>query len=276
MYHTSVHNFVDGTPAVYRSSQRYESRVNDLPVGFNLGPENPLTTSGLSYEYNKSYCDSFFDEWSAAQKNCLVAGAASVVGWILIIVAIFDLVLGFWDPLGFNSKYPKELLPQLVEQSEFALKQQLGSVEVELPFFTLANLILGQQELAVTSIETLPYIYEYLSSLDVNADGTRIDKGDEISNETAPSFDETIAKTKLYSPEELHEFEKVHARRLTFYKTGPTALLIMAGVFCACLVLGVWIGCIIAAILVGLLSFSLFANSVVGVFSTLDNIGIKL
>lgn len=462
---------------LYRSSQRYEARVNDLPVGFNLGPENPLTTSGLSYEYNKSYCDSFFDEWSAAQKNCvtsiwmrlanavvgesiikyvragiqklvtgstfirpdlgpvpsieniwtvkgwsedintsftlpdpdlsldettltspersetkelyttfsnlrqprasqqsaeeilmsiinglvdqfttvdgladlglsmlpdavaailvrvlkfsadtilpkigtvlvgmsntlftnvlrssmltvisntvvktltniaakfaaaaakLVAGAASVVGWILIIIAIFDLVLGFWDPLGFNSKYPKELLPQLVEQSEFALKQQLGSVDVELPFFTLANLVLGQQELAVTSIETLPYIYEYLSSLDVNAYGTRIDKGDEISNETAPSVDETIAKTKLYSPEELHEFEKVHARRLTFYKTGPTALLIMAGVFCACLVLGVWIGCIIAAILVGLLSFSLFANSVVGVFSTLDNIGIKL
>ncbi|XP_063244581.1 uncharacterized protein LOC134544769, partial [Bacillus rossius redtenbacheri] len=56
---------------LYRSSQRYESRVNDLPVGFNLGPENPLTTSGLSYEYNKSYCDSFFDEWSAAQKNCV-------------------------------------------------------------------------------------------------------------------------------------------------------------------------------------------------------------
>lgn len=54
---------------IYRSQERYEKRVNDLPVGFNR-ISTEYTASGFAYEYNKAYCDAFFDQWDPQTKSC--------------------------------------------------------------------------------------------------------------------------------------------------------------------------------------------------------------
>lgn len=54
---------------LYRSTERYEMRVNNLPYGFNR-TYNEYTAAGLNYEYNEAYCMANFDEFDPIEKNC--------------------------------------------------------------------------------------------------------------------------------------------------------------------------------------------------------------
>ena len=52
-----------------RSEEKFKTRVNDLPAGFNRTYTSE-TQDGLSYEMNKTYCDAFFDTWIPEEKKC--------------------------------------------------------------------------------------------------------------------------------------------------------------------------------------------------------------
>jgi hypothetical protein len=65
-------NFAWAELPFYRSSERYEERVNNLLVGFNVSPHDPTSSTGVTFEYNKQYCDAFFDQWDPVAKDCYV------------------------------------------------------------------------------------------------------------------------------------------------------------------------------------------------------------
>ncbi|AJD20105.1 P74 [Tipula oleracea nudivirus] len=67
----------------FRSKERYETRINDLPTGFNY-EEDKYRQSGMSYTLNKTYCESFFDEWVPEEKNC--KSSTNAMGFITDVI----------------------------------------------------------------------------------------------------------------------------------------------------------------------------------------------
>lgn len=51
---------------LFRSNEMFETRVNDLPLGFNFR-HNPLSVSGYGYQFNETYCKAFFDSWNGTE-----------------------------------------------------------------------------------------------------------------------------------------------------------------------------------------------------------------
>lgn len=192
-----------------------------------------------------------------------LANIVSVVGIVLAVVNVFDIILSFWDPLSFNKKYDKEILARLMEQSEFALREEYKTSEPALTFDLLCAMLIDQQRTIELGLGVFGFVYEYLDSLTVNSHGVRIDKGGPVVVDfgahvgAAPQPPPPL----LYTPAQLYRYEREHVRRMRYfaaarrYAVGATALA------CLCLVAGahlVGLACALAAVL---LIFSLYANA---------------
>lgn len=117
--------------------------------------------------------------------------AATVVGWVLVVFQILDLLFTFWDPFGYNNLYPPELPSDMMFAGEIALREQLGTAVIDYEFETLAHSLLTEDELLELQVDSLLDTIVYLNSLEVNSEGTRIDKGDEI--EFSADQDQSLA-----------------------------------------------------------------------------------
>lgn len=151
----------------------------------------------------------------------ITAEIASVVGVILAILTIFDLLLSLWDPLGFNNKFDEEILRTVTSSSDVSLRQSLGVAIPKMTFSLMANMMLSPEEIIDQSLNCYKYIYEYLNSLDVNSEGSRIDKGPVMNIGDTNKEDvnnASIVNSKLVTPQELRDYEKNHASRMQFYR----------------------------------------------------------
>lgn len=148
----------------------------------------------------------------------MVALTSSVVGIVLIIVSLFDIILAFWDVLGFNKKYPPNYIDNVMTQADLALRKQFQMSVPRLEFDTLTTIILNQEEILQLNINSFGWIYEYLDSLDVNSEGARIDRGNVIKIDAEPEeieqrLDQSLAQTRIYTPADIINHEQDHTNR---------------------------------------------------------------
>lgn len=170
----------------------------------------------------------------------LLAEFASIVGILLAIVQILDLVVTLWDPFHFNKRFNPEILDLLERQGQQSLKSAFLNTEPEITFTVLVNLLLTEDELKINLLESYIYMYEYLNSLTFNAEGSRIDKGDEfnideidIDDKTA-TVDKNLAQLHLYTKSDIVKYEDTHYDRMEFFKLMSNAnfYVILTSAFC--------------------------------------------
>ncbi|KAG8040287.1 hypothetical protein G9C98_000858 [Cotesia typhae] len=89
-YHKNECILIDGSVKAFMEfpnvrSAKPETRVTDIPCGFNRSDhEHPYSYSGIRYHYNKTYCDSFFDEFDEENKVCYVHWSKKYIGNVIL------------------------------------------------------------------------------------------------------------------------------------------------------------------------------------------------
>ena len=178
------------------------------------------------------------------QLTKLAAELASVVGIVLAIITIFDILLTIWDPLGFNNKFDQEIINSVTRSSDIAMRQSLEMATPHMTFELFANMTLSPEEIIDESLNGFFSIYDYLDSLTVNSEGSRIDKGVEMDFEDVDSDelqDGLIVGTKLITPKELYDYEEDHTLRMNFFKASTmvsTSILVICSIL---LFLEMWV-----------------------------------
>lgn len=198
------------------------------------------------------------------QVTKLMAELASVVGVILAIITIFDILLTIWDPMGFNNKFDQEILNSVTRSSDIAMRQSLETTVPKMSLDIFANICLSAEEILDESLNTFSYVYEYLDSLTVNAEGSRIDKGEEIdfngglSDETV---DQAIVNSKLVTPKELYDYENEHNQRMQFF-TVPTKIITSLIIISAlCMIIDLWTVALLIYIVIVTIAMFTYLNA---------------
>jgi hypothetical protein len=145
----------------------------------------------------------------------IVALAASVVGIILIIIAIFDIIFIFWDPLGFSNKFPPEFLDQMMWSSDLGMRQQFQMSVPRLSFDLLALVLLSEDEILELNLHSFVWFFEYFNALEVNSEGTRINRGPNIifNQDRTEEFDQATMRLTIPTQKEFRQFEIKHTYR---------------------------------------------------------------
>lgn len=152
--------------------------------------------------------------------------AASVVGIILIIMSIGDLILGLWDPFGYNNMFPREFPDDLSLSFLTAYFDSLNNgsrdfVEFIPEFF---NELVEDDE--VLDVPTLSDNLEYLAVLTVNSNGQMLELNE---GEPITDFDEVslvgaaLSSSALYTHLDFLQYTQRHNDIL--YATRSTVLL---------------------------------------------------
>lgn len=147
----------------------------------------------------------------------IIAQVSSVVGIILVVATVFDLIFTFWDPMGFNNKYPDGYLEIVQSEIDRALREQVDMNEPQMSFELLTAQLLTEDEYLENQMSVYIYILEYLDSLEVNSEGSRLDRGDIIEPHLPEDWDSNDHLgniTTIYTQKELREFEEDHENRL--------------------------------------------------------------
>lgn len=129
----------------------------------------------------------------------LLTAVASVVGWLLVGAMILDIGFALWDPFGYKNLFPPEMPRDLMTNGETALRQMLQAGEANYEFDQLTAVLLSEDEMLETQIESLLDRLIYLDSLVVNSEGTRIDKGSMIDPSRGTATDLTEAQTQAFT-----------------------------------------------------------------------------
>jgi hypothetical protein len=165
--------------------------------------------------------------------------ASSVIGIILIIISVFDIILSFWDPLGFGQKYPPEFLNLMMQQSDAALRQDFQMTEPRLIFDALPFILLTEEELVEASFTSFIWMFEYFNSLEVNSEGSRIFRGREITLDASRANESmNLSNLRLVIPTrtDFFNFEIDHLNRWRisqFAHYVALGLMVAAGVLIA-------------------------------------------
>jgi hypothetical protein len=182
------------------------------------------------------------------------AAAASVVGWILAVVMVLDILFTFWDPYGYKNMFPPEMPATVMASGERAYRVALESATANYEFDQLVALLLNEDEMLEIHTAALIDTVRYLDSLVVNAEGTRIDKGDDLLLLGASSTDfnnaknEALARRIRFNSNVLTQYNKEFIERTRANKKFVNY--------------GIWAG-------IGLLSVGFLGSSLLLVLSTL-------
>ena len=194
----------------------------------------------------------------------LAAEIASIVGIVIAILSIFDILLSIFDPLGFNKKFNKEILTAVTKASDTAMRKDLEVAVPEMTFGLFANLTLEVDELIDDSLHTYIFVYEYLNSLTVNSEGSRLDKGTEMDlgiTDEDDVIDQVIAKTKLVTPKELYDFEYDHVSRMNFFQTTKKVSIGLLSAGCLFLIIDLGVVSVIFFILALIIALVTYINA---------------
>lgn len=157
----------------YRSENVYEHRLNDLPVGFNLDNLDPYSYSGLTYEYNKSYCDAFYDQWDGNKRTCIKKWWETVL-YAVVGESIIKMVKAGVQTIqnGYKSDYPEVNLPELPDiEDVWTLKGWTEDINTSfvLPPIEYENtsMIKIQREITDKNDQRIDNEFEYLKRLNL-------------------------------------------------------------------------------------------------------------
>ncbi|MCJ7482386.1 MAG: hypothetical protein MUO31_05410 [Thermodesulfovibrionales bacterium] len=168
----------------------------------------------------------------------IVALASSVIGIVLIIVSLLDIVFMFWDPLGIQNKYPPGYIDEVLFYTDAALRQQFQMSIPRVNFDVLSMITMSQEEIITLNIGSLEWVFEYFDALEVNSEGSRIDRGPDIefdlpATDIESELDRLHTRTQLWTPRQFSDFEAKHTDRWNLSKamqilgTGVFAIAIL-------------------------------------------------
>ena len=207
----------------------------------------------------------------------MLAQAASIIGIVLLIVGFFDIALMIWDPLGYNKKFDKIILKRVMEENEFALREDFNVNRPEMTFDLLCMLMIEPNVGAELGLQIFGFIYEYLDALEVNSEGTRINKGVIVRKYfDKDQQDKTIVESKLWSPDDLYFYEQYHAMRMRYFTSVKPYVLTLTGIGCLLLVLKIYYLALILFILAILVAYTTYLNATVNVGRFVENSAINL
>jgi hypothetical protein len=129
--------------------------------------------------------------------NALIS-TVDVIGWILEVGMMLNLVAALWDPFGMNKMFPAGYADEVMRQGEQAYKVQAGINELNYTFTSLVGSLLTDDEILAIQMQSLIDRAIYLDALEVNSEGSRIDKGDTIDYSHAINSNtenQTLAKS---------------------------------------------------------------------------------
>ena len=195
----------------------------------------------------------------------LTASAASVIGVVFAIISIFDIILTFWDPLGFNNKFDKSIMDEVMRESDKGLRMAMGTPVPIMTFDNLCSMMLSTDEIIENSVKTFADMYDYLESLEVNSEGTRLYKGKQITvgnvDINQETLDRAIVKGKLYTPQEFYMYECDHSDRMNYFKLSNKYTLIMVGLGLTFMIMEIYLmGLIMMVIAIGII-FTIYLNT---------------
>lgn len=189
----------------------------------------------------------------------IVILASSVIGIILIIISVFDILLTFWDPLGFNNKYPPGFLQNVMWNSDLAMRQDFQLSTPEVTFDMLNFIYSTEEEIIQDNIASFEWIFEYFMSLEVNSEGQRINRGQLIrmnpEQDILSPYDRAAAQITVPTRADFIKFEERHGARLNLSNKLNTYAWIVTGVAAAFMLLQTYL---VAAILI-IIAIFLFA-----------------
>ena len=156
----------------------------------------------------------------------------------------------------------QKIIDSVMRSSDIAMRKDLEVAVPIMNFNILANLCLSTDDIINESLNTLIYVYEYLNSLTVNSEGSRIDKGEEIdfNNSTNNSTDEAIVHTKVITPRELYDYEVDHSQRMNFFRTSPKIIISLTIIGSLFMVMDIWFMAVIIFVIVLLLMMLSYFN----------------
>ncbi|AIE47855.1 p74 [Peridroma alphabaculovirus] len=153
--------------------------------------------------------------------------AASVVGIILIIMSIADLILGLWDPFGYNNMFPREFPDDLSLSFLTAYFDSFGGSRDFIEFIPeYFDELINTED--IIDLASLSDLLEYVASLEVNSNGQRLDLDE---GEAITDFDEVtlvgdaLASSALYTYLDFMQYTERH-NKLLFENAGRGGLLL--------------------------------------------------
>lgn len=191
----------------------------------------------------------------------MTVAAASVVGWLLIIVNVLDIIFALWDPYGYNNMFPKELPNDFMLNGEAALRKQFGMSVAEYKFENLVDVLVTEDELLKLQLTCMLEKAIYLDNLEVNSEGSVIDKRDIIiiSNSDYNELynDESsraLARRTRFDVGLYDEYNEDFVKRLRINKLLTNASFVLASIslITACLKLYVLAFFFVLLLLIGL------------------------
>lgn len=117
----------------------------------------------------------------------LLAAASSVIGWVLVVIGLFDLAFGIWDPFNYGKMLPPEWPRDAMKANEQALTQQFGASDPSYGVDELAKQLLTDEEFWELQIASMFDRAAYLNALVVNSEGSVIDKGQLVNTGSLPN-----------------------------------------------------------------------------------------
>lgn len=209
----------------------------------------------------------------------ILAQAVSIIGIILIVISLFDIALAFWDPLGFNNMFNTQILRETNLSGELSMRRQLLLAKPTMNYDIAINLMLEREDSLRLNVECFTDMYEYLASLTVNSEGTRIEKGTNIDVnviDVEALSTNILARRNVYTPEQFNEFENTHQQRMSYFKSSKIYLGILFGLASTCVILEVYFAAIILFIIIIALIFTVYLNGVVNVGRYIEKSKINL
>lgn len=194
----------------------------------------------------------------------LMAEIASVVGIILAILTLFDIILTIWDPLNFNNKFDETIISSVMEQSDESIRMELEMAVPEMTFDLLSNLILSPDDILNTCVTSFTDIYQYLDSLTINSEGSRIIKGFELDPSVMNPdsvLNDGVVNSKMLSPHDIYLFEKDHAIRMRYFKMGKKTMYALFGIASLFLIMELYMYALLIFVLILLLVFLYYLNT---------------
>ncbi|QNV47909.1 per os infectivity factor 0 [Alphabaculovirus altersperidaniae] len=141
--------------------------------------------------------------------------AASIIGIILIIVSIGDLILGLWDPFGYNNMFPPEYPEDLSISFLTSYFASLNNGTRDLVEFLPEHFeeLVEAEEDNILTIDAITDLLEYIASLTVNSNGQMLEFD---NSETITDFDEAtlvgsaLASSALYTHLDFLQYTQRH------------------------------------------------------------------
>lgn len=125
-----------------------------------------------------------------------LAASATGVGYLLMAAQVLNIIFEFWDPYGYSNMHPNNYPKDLMQLGERMMREKYEGLGTDYSFDSFIRTVLSQDEITESNIRSMFDVLIYLDALEVNSEGSRIDKGSEINLALGNRNDLILAQNK--------------------------------------------------------------------------------